>query len=122
MAENHFKQNHQVYVYLPVRQPFHSRALDPNKADIIASGDAVCFNSPQVPFISCTTASILKQFTSQHLWDLYRQPIRLKETIDWMENQGNYRYLDLGPGGTFANLIKYNRHFGGTSEIEIYLT
>ena len=44
----------------------------------------------------------------RHFWDIVHLPIKFKDTIESLEQENNYCYLDVGPSGTLATFVKYN--------------
>jgi acyl transferase domain-containing protein len=99
------------YQRLTVSQAFHSHWLEPAKVPYQTFlADLLDDNLPvlQTPFICCTDAKVLTQLTRNYFWQVIRQPIRFQQTIQYLESQGTYCYIDLGPSGTLATFVKYN--------------
>jgi trans-AT polyketide synthase/acyltransferase/oxidoreductase domain-containing protein len=93
---------------LPVRQAFHSELMESAKEQVYQQTGRVVSRKPHTPFISCTTVTALESVSPDYFWDLVRRPIQVSKAIEHLEAQGSHLYLDLGPGGTFANFIKHN--------------
>lgn len=108
LAEDFLKEKGVLYQVLPVSRGFHSALMDPASTAYKNFLKNKSFNPPQIPYISCTSANIVKTFTSEHLWDVTRKPIEFQKTVHELEKTGSYLYLDLGPSGTLATFVKYN--------------
>ncbi|MGA1823800.1 MAG: ACP S-malonyltransferase [bacterium] len=95
------------YLLLPVSQAFHSSFIDPAASlytDFLRQKSCA---SPQIPFISCSRATVLHALPHDYFWEVIRKRIEFKKTIQHLEEKNNYIYLDLGPSGTLANFVKY---------------
>ncbi|WP_247309612.1 ACP S-malonyltransferase [Ralstonia pseudosolanacearum] len=112
-AERHLSGRDIVFQRLPVNQAFHSRHIDFLKPEVDALAGQLNFRRAQIPVISCHNTETLGQLTADHFWHTIRQPIRFSQTLVRIEREAAERgesliYLDLGPSGTLANLIKQN--------------
>ncbi|MHA6890100.1 ACP S-malonyltransferase [Ralstonia pseudosolanacearum] len=112
-AERHLSGRDIVFQRLPVNQAFHSRHIDFLKPEVDALAGQLNFRRAQIPVISCHNTETLDQLTADHFWHTIRQPIRFSQTLVRIEREAAERgesliYLDLGPSGTLANLIKQN--------------
>jgi acyl transferase domain-containing protein len=91
-----------------IKQAFHSRHIEPIKNDFQAALSGIEFRNPEIPLISCTTGGLITDIPRHHLWNVCRQRIEFRKTIEGMESEGRFLYLDLGPSGTLATFVKYN--------------
>ncbi|WP_247422872.1 ACP S-malonyltransferase [Ralstonia pseudosolanacearum] len=112
-AERHLSGRDIVFQRLPVNQAFHSRHIDFLKPEVDALAGQLNFRRAQIPVISCHNTETLDQLAADHFWHTIRQPIRFSQTLARIEREAAERgesliYLDLGPSGTLANLIKQN--------------
>lgn len=107
-----------TFLKLPVKIPFHSSYIDTMQPATVQQLSQFPFKPLQTPLYSCATTQQVATFNAQHLWQVFRGVINLNQTVGQLEQTGNFRYIDVGPNGTFGNLIKYNQYF--TSESEIY--
>jgi acyl transferase domain-containing protein len=90
--ENALDKHNVSYQRLAVSFPFHSQWID----------------QAQAPFESCCQqTAILSSLPENYFWDVARRPIRFRETIVRLEQQGARRYIDAGPAGTLATFLKY---------------
>ena len=106
--ELYLRKNQLNWQRLPVNQAFHSTLIDPAANIYIDFLNQKSFSPPQIPFISCTYASILTTINHDYFWEVIRKPIAFRETLKKLEDMQNYIYIDLGPSGTLANFVKYN--------------
>jgi malonyl CoA-acyl carrier protein transacylase len=61
----------------------------------------------RLPLACCQQTTILSSLPENYFWDVARRPIRFRETIAQLEQQGAHRYIDVGPAGTLATFLKY---------------
>lgn len=112
-AERHLGSRDIVFQRLPVNQAFHSRHIDFLKLEVEALASQLRLRQARIPVISCHNTETLDQVTTDHFWQTIRQPIRFSQTLARIEREAAARgesliYLDLGPSGTLANLIRQN--------------
>ncbi|MGO9357827.1 MAG: acyltransferase domain-containing protein [Xanthobacteraceae bacterium] len=98
---------------LPVTIAFHTPLVAPIEADFRAHLQAIAARAPHFNLISGNGGRTLLAFTVDGLWDTLRQPIDFIDAVDALERQGPADYLDLGPSGAMATLVKQN--FGPAS-------
>jgi malonyl CoA-acyl carrier protein transacylase len=91
---------------LPIRQPFHSSLIDHLRDDFQSRSHMATVVAPRIPLISCSTASVVKQLSFDHFWSVIRNPIRVRDTVRYLEAQGGCDYIDLGPAASFSTIIK----------------
>jgi malonyl CoA-acyl carrier protein transacylase len=106
-----------LFQRLPVRQAFHSRHIDFLEPDIKALTRQLSPRPAKTAIISCRDTGPLNRLAADHFWQVIREPIRFAQTLARLERDAAERgesliYLDLGPSGTFANLVRQN-HLGG---------
>lgn len=93
---------------LPVPFAFHSSLMESAQQPFLKAVRKFTFHPPHTPLISCTTAKPLPQeVPHEHFWNVIYQPILFEKTIQSLEAQSAYRYVDLSPSGTLATFIKY---------------
>ncbi len=112
-AERQLNTRDVVFQRLPVNQAFHSRHIDFLRPRVEALLGQVTLHKARTPVISCHSTQTLEQVDADHYWQSIRQPIRFSQTLARIEREAAERgesmiYLDLGPSGTLANLIKQN--------------
>ena len=100
---------------LDVEYAYHSQGIDCLRDAYAARMEGVRLRAPHVPFLSCSKTSSWNGRAAGHFWEVIRQPVRFRQTIESLESQGAYLYLDLGPRGTLANLTKMNLKLGSRS-------
>lgn len=99
---------------LPVRLAFHSALMEAAREEVCKQTAPLAGGPARLPFVSCVTSSMLSATNDAYFWDLVRKPIQVARSVEYLERRGSHLYIDLGPSGTFANLIKHNpaRHPG----------
>ena len=96
------------YQRLPVGYGFHGPQIDAARADYLNALADLTVQPPSMTYYSCATASAMASIPRQHVWDVVREPIRLQETVAQVNKADDYQFIDVGPGGTMATMIKYN--------------
>lgn len=107
---------------LPVRYPFHSRWIDPLKAEVTAVLGRAIPQTARIPVLCCARGGPLRDIDRQALWAAVRRPMLHRETIAGLEAGGPHRYVDAGPSGTLATLLGYMLAQAGGSVIRPVLT
>ncbi len=110
------KEKNIGHLLLPVSGAYHSGQIDPAASVYKEFLRQYGFNEPEIPLISCSRAAILDRIPQDYFWEVVREAIRFRETVQYLENRGTYIYLDLGPSGTLANFLAQN--LGPDSESE----
>ena len=104
-AERILKKIGIFYQVLPVRIAFHSPEIDKVEKSFRNDVGTFTFNPPTLPLISSSTAG---KWLNGSLWDIVRKPIYFQKAIQFLEQRGNYRYIDVGPSGTLSSFVKKN--------------
>lgn len=98
-------QQNIISVYrLPVQYAFHSRYIDEVKQDVCASSFPYKLD---MPVGSSAYGKVLNDLPNSYEWDVIRRPMLFRETIWDLEESENTMYIDLSPGGSLANYMKY---------------
>jgi len=120
--EQFLKSQEITYQQLNVSHAFHSVLINPAAPYYLDFIRQQVLRSPVMPFISATYAKSLTDITFNHFWNIVRSPIQFQATIQALEEQNNYYYLDVGPSGTLATFVKYNLAKNSTSKFFSVLT
>jgi bacillaene synthase trans-acting acyltransferase len=107
---------------LAVSLPFHSRWIEKAKGPFQSFMQSIPCKQGQIPLMCCQQAMPLSRLCDGYFWSVVRHPIQLRETIAQMEQQGTYRYIDVGPAGTLATSLKHGMPLGTMSTIHAILT
>jgi acyl transferase domain-containing protein len=105
--ENVLRQRNIIYQLLPVSFAFHSQWIDRAKAPFESFLQSIRFESGQLPMMCCEQAGTLATLPNDYFWRIARNPMRFRDAIAKLEQQGSYRYIDVGPAGTLATFLKY---------------
>lgn len=94
------------FIPLNVSAPFHSRYMKSIEVEFSDYLQQFSFKPPRVPVISNVTArphdpSTIKNLLAQQI----SHPVRWTETICYLMGQGDFNYLELGPGDVLTKLI-----------------
>lgn len=115
------KEQQITFHELAVEYGFHSALIDDAAQPYLQFLERLSLKTPHTPFISCAHDSPFTPLRGQ-FWDAIRKPIHFQETIEALERENNYTYLDLGPSGTLATFVKYNLKKGSPSLTHSVLT
>lgn len=101
------KKSNVTHQRLPVSFAFHSRWIDEAKAPFVSFMRTIRWGQNRLPMVCCDRTEVLSGLSDEYFWDVVRHPIRFRETIARLEQEGAYRYVDVGPAGTLATFLKY---------------
>jgi bacillaene synthase trans-acting acyltransferase len=101
------KKSSVTHQRLPVSFPFHSRWIDEAKAPFVSFMRSIPRGQNRLPMVCCDRMEVLSGLSDEYFWEVVRHPIRFRETIARLEQEGARRYVDVGPGGTLATFLKY---------------
>jgi len=113
--EQFLKTKQLTYQRLAVSHGFHSPWIQSAELYFLNTIPALTLKNPILPMISCAEAKMLSAVPSSHLWNAIQKPILFQETIQALEKNNSYIYLDVGPSGTLATFTKYNLPPGSSS-------
>jgi bacillaene synthase trans-acting acyltransferase len=120
--ESALRARHVVYQRLPVSFPFHSQWIDAAKAPFASSARSIVRTTGRLPLVCCDQAVVLTELPDEFFWHVVRHPIRFREAIARLEQQGARRYIDVGPSGTLATFLKYGLPAHSRSTVHAILT
>ena len=107
-AEQAFKDaGAKRYIVLPVSGAFHSRYMEAPQKEFEEFASQFKFETPNIPVISNLKASpyqendILKTLVGQ-----ISNSVRWVESIQYLKKQGEFEYVELGPGAVLTSLIR----------------
>jgi acyl transferase domain-containing protein len=92
---------------LAVSRAFHSRWIDGARIPFATFMKSVPLRDAALPLVCCDRAATLTKVHHSHFWDVTRHPIRFPAAIAALEQKDSYRYVDAGPSGTLATILKY---------------
>ena len=110
-----------VSVELPVSHSFHSREMQPIDAPMRYLLEQTEFRAPRIPVVSATLGRV-SQIARDHFYRVTREPIRFASTLEQLELDGPWLYVDLGPSGSVATAVKYSLPPGSKSEFLALVT
>ncbi len=95
-------------IKLPVSAPFHCELMKEASIKMEKLINEQKFNYPKYKVVSNVTAS--KYQNTQEIKDLLikqiESPVRWRESIDYMINNGTSTFVEIGPGKVLSGLIK----------------
>ena len=88
---------------LGVAGAFHSPQMQGAVAPFRAALSEVVFETPQIPVISCATASLFAD-PAVELAEALISPVRWRDTMTTLDSLGVQAYVDVGPGRVLSKL------------------
>ncbi len=116
-AEKYLRQKGVCFQSLPVEFGYHSKNIDPAYSAYTKILDSVSFNKLRLPLYSTVTTRRIDYLNDGHFWRTAREPIRFMEALESIDHNTGYRYIDLGPTGTMANLMRYRRGLSSSPDV-----
>ncbi|MFQ3244038.1 MAG: bacillaene synthase trans-acting acyltransferase [Arenicella sp.] len=99
---------HYIVHRLPVNYGFHTPLISELKERFMTLLDGINISVPSIPIISCQKNSIINEkLAAEHLWDVFYYPVAFSTTVESMEKTASLAYIDVGPSGFLATLLKY---------------
>jgi acyl transferase domain-containing protein len=106
-AEKNLARAGILFQRLPVLYPLHSEWIKPLEAGLSALSSDVHWRSSHIPFNCCAEGRQIEHIPEDYFWKIGRQPILFAETINRLEAESAYHYIDAGPSGTLTTFLKY---------------
>ena len=96
---------------LKVEGPFHSPLMSGTQASFATALEKVTFTQAEIPVISNTTVTphnlaTINELLVRHLVE----PVKWRQTIDFLTEQGVTHLIQIGPGKTLAQLLKREKN------------
>jgi acyl transferase domain-containing protein len=96
-----------IFQKLPVDFAFHASGIEPAEDACKNTFQGFSLKPGHIPMWCCTRSSALtSEVNGDYFWEVIRRPIRSDKALAALEQQGPYRYIDLGPSGTMVNLVR----------------
>jgi polyketide biosynthesis malonyl-CoA-[acyl-carrier-protein] transacylase len=101
------KAGTQLFKRLPVSAAFHSRYMAEAELEFGAFLESFVFADPRIPVVSNVTARLhesagIKSMLARQI----TQPVRWTETVQWLLQQPEAEFLELGPGTVLTGLVR----------------
>ncbi|HEY4210841.1 MAG TPA: acyltransferase domain-containing protein [Steroidobacteraceae bacterium] len=93
---------------LSVGYAFHSRWIDAAAQDCRRRFDSMQLKPPQIALVCCAQGHEVETLGRDHFWACGRMPIRLEQAVARLESAGPHCYIDVGPGGTLATVLRHS--------------
>lgn len=102
---------------LPVEFAYHSPWIEGARSKFECAASAIPKHSGRIPLMCCSRAEVLRELPVGFFWQAIRDPILFNKAIAKLEEKGAFAYVDAGPSGTLATLLKYLLPSKGKSTI-----
>jgi len=103
---------------LPVAGAFHSPIVGPAEEPLAAALAEVDLRPPRFPVMSCMTARPFED-VRETLARSVSQPVRWRELVEWLVDNGVDRFLETGPGSVLSGLVRKVLRKGGYTNVEV---
>ncbi len=111
------------FASLPVRYPFHSPWLFQDAACAATELPAPQARAARLPLLCCAAAGQVQTLSPDQLWRAALAPIHFDRTVAATEaGWTDCRYIDVGPSGTLAALLKPLLPAGSASRVHRVLS
>lgn len=90
---------------LPVPFPFHSRWIDVVESPFNRFMWSVTGQPGRIPLMCSFGCQLLTHLPANYFWRALREPVRFHDAIGELENQGTFRYVDIGPAATLSTIV-----------------
>ena len=112
-----------AFASLPVRYPFHSPWLLQDADGAAVERLAPPSRAARLPLVCCAAGGPVQTLSPAQLWQAALAPIRFDRAVAAVEaGWPACRYIDLGPSGTLATLLKPLLPAGGPSRVHRVLS
>lgn len=91
---------------LPVTVAFHTPLLDRFERPFKELLQNLQMKELGLPLVSAAFVAQMTRLPPDFFWEVARRPVSFQDTIAWLERRGAADYIDLGPFGTMASLLK----------------
>lgn len=92
---------------LPVRYGYHTKLIDPVEDACRQLTSALKMSPGNIPVISSLTGEVISTQHQDHFWEVIRYPVNFEQAVINVLNDGDAVFIDLGPSGSLATLVKY---------------
>lgn len=110
-AEQKLKERGVECLRLPATRAFHSRLMEPVRAEYQAFLERIPFAPPRVPFVSNLTGTLIRPedaVSSAYWWNHMRRPVRFAVGLDTLLEDKAVVCLETGPGTTLTRLARHH--------------
>ncbi|WP_030587731.1 ACP S-malonyltransferase [Streptomyces anulatus] len=115
--ERHLNASGVLCQRLPVLYPFHSPLIDGVRGAFTKLVGALTPRPATIPLISGTTGAEVHHPDSDHFWRVLREPFDLSRALEPLLARDDLLFLDLGPSGSMANLVRARLPEGSRSRV-----
>ncbi|SDD51841.1 bacillaene synthase trans-acting acyltransferase/trans-AT polyketide synthase, acyltransferase and oxidoreductase domain-containing protein [Paenibacillus sp. CF095] len=117
-VESWLKSNRIIHQRLPVSYAFHTTQVEPIKSAYMCQLQNMKYKAPAVPWLSSAAGGVIEAVDAYLMWQAIREPMRLSEAVEKINQEKEYIYLDLSPSGTLAAIV--SKLQGQRSNFHVY--
>ncbi|WP_420119300.1 ACP S-malonyltransferase [Micromonospora sp.] len=115
--ERHLNASGVLCQRLPVLFPFHSPLIDGVRDTFTKLVGGLALRPATIPLISGTTGTEVRRPDPEHFWQVLREPFNLSRALEPLLARDDLLFLDLGPSGSMANLVRARLPVGSRSRV-----
>ncbi|GGQ05371.1 hypothetical protein GCM10010266_30830 [Streptomyces griseomycini] len=105
----YFRERGRSTTPLRVSHAFHSARMEPMLADFADAVRRLSFTAPRIPLVSAVSgrAATEEELSSPEFWvEHVRRPVRFADSVAYLQDRGAAHYVELGPDGVLAGLVR----------------
>lgn len=104
------------FIALDLDYAFHSAAMDPLRAPLLADLAGLAATAPAIPMISTVTGAALsaEACTAEHWWRNLREPVRFLPAVEAAAGHGAGVFIEIGPHPIFQGYLRETLRSLGT--------
>jgi acyl transferase domain-containing protein len=107
VVEKRLKDRSVVHQRLPVEYAFHSPLVNAADETLASLASSVVWRRPRCGIMSCAEGGALLEPSPRRAYGVTAKMIQFERTVQRLEAEGPWTYVDLGPAGTIATFLKY---------------
>lgn len=95
-------------IKLNVSAPFHCALMKPAQDRLAADLEKIAFADPKAPLVTNVDAAAVQsgEKARKSLVRQVSQPVRWRETVEFLINQGVQTFVEIGPGKVLSGLVR----------------
>ncbi len=107
LVEARLMARNALFQRMPVSRAYHSRWIETAHQAVLSAFAGVAFRRATLPASLCLAVPESGDVSPPIMLNIARGPICMREAVQSLEGREKYRYIDVGPSGTAATLLRY---------------
>ncbi|WP_135467545.1 type I polyketide synthase [Crenalkalicoccus roseus] len=102
------------FVPLDLDYAFHSAAMDPVRAGLLAELGGLAGGPPRLPFLSSVTGEALEACDAAYWWRNLREPVRFRAAVEAAAARRPALFLEIGPHPALQSYLRESLRAAGS--------